>query len=144
MPVLFTAVRPLTWNRPPVVRLMQRFKAALGVPPQQAVALHLATPPAMLQYNAQHRAIRRPTDILAFPLDSPELLGAIVLCPQVAARKAHPLARRDRHLFRLLAHAFCHLVGHDHHTRADHQRVALPFGRCGSSSGRWRRPSGGC
>lgn len=63
-----------------------------------------------------------PTDVLSFPVfhgpqefpsRGPFLLGDIVLCPQVAQRRAGKMGLR-RYLRWLLVHGLLHLLGYEH------------------------------
>jgi probable rRNA maturation factor len=68
--------------------------------------------------NARHRGVARPTDVLAFPLETPDgavpLVGQIVISAETAARQARrldvPLATE---LDLLVTHGVLHLVGYD-------------------------------
>ncbi|MGD9694418.1 MAG: rRNA maturation RNase YbeY [Thermoleophilia bacterium] len=79
----------------------------------------------MAAINAEHRAIDRPTDVLAFPVDGPDLddwpedgpppeLGDIVICPPAAQEPLETLA----------VHGLLHLLGYDHETD-DGEMLAL-------------------
>jgi probable rRNA maturation factor len=80
--------------------------------------------------NREHRGKDQPTDVLAFPLgrppsaDLPRLLGDIVISLPTAARQAK---RRKRPLLPearfLLAHGLLHLLGYDHATKLQKQRM---------------------
>lgn len=81
--------------------------------------------------NARYRRVRKPTDVLAFPMRTgkfasihPALLGDIAISVPSARRQAdelgHPL---ERELAILLIHGFCHLLGHNHETKADAKRM---------------------
>ena len=68
--------------------------------------------------NARHRGVARRTDVLAFPLETPDvavpLIGQIVISAETAARQARrldvPLATE---LDLLITHGVLHLVGYD-------------------------------
>lgn len=80
--------------------------------------------------NRDHRGKDRPTDVLAFPLgrapskDQPRLLGDVVISLPTAARQAksrqRPLLPEARFL---LAHGLLHLIGYDHATKLQKQRM---------------------
>lgn len=80
--------------------------------------------------NREHRGKDRPTDVLAFPLgrspgkEAPRLLGDIVISLPTAARQAksrkRPLLPEARFL---LAHGLLHLLGYDHATKLQKQRM---------------------
>lgn len=73
--------------------------------------------------NAQWRDEDKPTDVLSFPMDEPDVeprpksgpLGDIVLSVETTAREAAAIGwERDAFASFLLVHGFCHLLGHDH------------------------------
>jgi probable rRNA maturation factor len=68
--------------------------------------------------NASYRGVRRPTDVLAFPLEAPEtaaqLVGQIVVSAQTAGRQARRLGLPVAlELDLLVTHGTLHLVGYD-------------------------------
>lgn len=96
----------------------------LGVT-QASAGLMIVGAERMRELNRAHRGIDRPTDVLSFPVDGPELsgwpagapppeLGDIVICPAAAS---DPLAA-------LVLHGVLHLLGYDHETD-DGEMLAL-------------------
>ena len=102
------------------------------------VSLCLADDVALRALNSRWRGIDKPTNVLSFPsappasvdaVDSraqrPRLqLGDIALAYETLAREATdlgvPLADHYRHL---VAHGFLHLIGYDHETDAEAERM---------------------
>ncbi len=101
------------------------------------VSLRLADDAALRALNLRWRAIDKPTNVLSFPSAGPAFpstppdplgaattLGDIALAYETLAREAEdlgvPLADHYRHL---LAHGFLHLIGYDHQTDAEAQRM---------------------
>lgn len=93
--------------------------------------LHLALigEEAMAGLNRQHMGHDGPTDVLAFPIDAPEipgpgsgpdipcLLGDVVVCPSVAARQAAAAGQAATDELELLVvHGVLHVLGWDHRT----------------------------
>ena len=86
------------------------------------------------QLNADYRQIDRPTDVLAFaaleqahgwqPPEEPLDLGDVIISVETAQRQAltqgHPL---ERELIWLASHGVLHLLGWDHPTEADLERM---------------------
>jgi probable rRNA maturation factor len=81
--------------------------------------------------NRKHRRKAKPTDVLAFPMDSDQgphgssrLLGDVVVSLDTALRQARarrrPLIDEVTHL---LAHGLLHLLGYDHRTDAEERRM---------------------
>jgi len=85
-----------------------------------SVGLMIVGPEEMAAINGEHRARPEPTDVLAFPIDGPDVLdgwpddgpapelGDIVICPNAAQE---PLST-------LTVHGLLHLLGYDHETDA--------------------------
>jgi probable rRNA maturation factor len=79
------------------------------------VGVMFVPPGEMAELNELHRGTPSPTDVLSFPIDGrhdvpaglPRQLGDLVVCPEVAAGDATPIAV-------LLVHGALHLVGYDH------------------------------
>jgi probable rRNA maturation factor len=73
------------------------------------LAVELVDAEAMRRLNREQRAIDRPTDVLAFPIDGvgevegPRELGDVVICPE------HCEDVREA-----AVHGVLHLCGHDH------------------------------
>jgi probable rRNA maturation factor len=93
-----------------------------------------------------------PTDVLAFPMDElrpphlggradehhpgDELLGDVVLCPQVAAEQAEKAGQSTQDELELLCvHGILHLLGYDH---ADPEEHAEMFGTQDELLRAWR------
>ncbi|HOS95919.1 MAG TPA: rRNA maturation RNase YbeY, partial [Armatimonadota bacterium] len=84
------------------------------------VSLLLVEPDAIRALNARHRAIDMPTDVLSFPQLDPftvapgEILGDVVVCPEITNRQADAAGRRrEDELLEVVAHGVLHLVGYD-------------------------------
>ena len=94
------------------------------------VSLYLADDSALRALNSRWRGIDKPTNVLSFPsataggLGDATMLGDIALAYETLAREAEnlgvPLADHYRHL---VAHGFLHLIGYDHETDAEAERM---------------------
>jgi probable rRNA maturation factor len=79
----------------------------------------------------------RPTDVLSFPAGEapkgtpgPRLLGDVIISLDTAARRAREDGRPiELEVARYLAHGLLHLMGHDHHRRADARKMAAAEAR---------------
>lgn len=103
----------------PLAALLERVCRHLGVE-RASVGLLLVGPDDMASINGEHRGRPEPTDVLAFPIDGPDVadgwpsngpapeLGDIVICPDAAQ---DPLAT-------LAVHGLLHLLGYDHENDA--------------------------
>ena len=69
--------------------------------------------------NAEYRAKNKPTDVLSFAQDDPEMVGDIVISVPTAARQAEaaswPLGSE---IVLLAIHGLLHLLGYDDETEA--------------------------
>lgn len=95
----------------------------LEVPTEMAVDVVVVDVTEMAELNAEHMDGEGPTDVLAFPLDEPgeglpgvpQILGDVVLCPEVASAQAADAGKRPSdELDMLLVHGLLHLLGYDH------------------------------
>jgi probable rRNA maturation factor len=94
------------------------------------VSLCLADDAGLRALNSRWRGIDKPTNVLSFPsataggLRDATMLGDIALAYETLAREAEnlgvPLADHYRHL---IAHGFLHLIGYDHETDAEAERM---------------------
>lgn len=97
------------------------------------VDVTLTTDAPVRRLNREWRGKDKPTNVLSFPLETPEMpvprgrprqLGDLVLAYQTLVREAReqdkPLAH---HLTHLLVHGTLHLLGYDHETDADAERM---------------------
>ncbi len=101
----------------PLVDVIQRACVRVGVT-RASVGLMVVGPAEMTAINGEHRAKHEPTDVLAFPIDGPDVLagwpdegpepelGDIVICPDAAQEPLTILA----------VHGLLHLLGYDHET----------------------------
>lgn len=125
------------WRGLPRARAIARETIAAAVaesgwaPREDAEAsLCLADDATLRALNSRWRGVDKPTNVLSFPsapsgrLRDARTLGDIALAYETLAREAEdlhvPLADHYRHL---LAHGFLHLIGYDHETDAEAERM---------------------
>jgi len=102
----------------PLVDVVRWTCARMGVE-RASLGLMVVGPEEMARVNGEHRARPEPTDVLAFPVDGPEVLegewpedgpppelGDVLICPEAA----------DLPLPTLAVHGLLHLLGYDHET----------------------------
>ncbi len=93
--------------------------AYLGSVPAIASML-VTTADEMQQLNKQYRDHDKTTNVLSFPMQSPEevdisLLGDIVLCASVIQQEAGQQSKSDdSHWAHMVVHGMLHLQGYDH------------------------------
>src|SRR5437879_9092709 len=101
--------------------------AALKGRAEVELAVLLTDDAAVRRLNATWRGLDKPTNVLSFPAaeaaDAPHL-GDVAIAFETTAREAKdegkPLAD---HLAHLAVHGFLHLVGYDHQSDADAERM---------------------
>ncbi|MES2623077.1 MAG: rRNA maturation RNase YbeY [Patescibacteria group bacterium] len=72
----------------------------------------------MKSINTEYRKIKKPTDILSFPLDTET--GEIYLCFEKIFQKAKLFEMKPEDYIKyLLVHGMVHLLGHDHGDEMD-------------------------
>lgn len=121
--------------RPELVRLVRRalaaaaaeagFAARRGARPDLTVAF--LDDAALRALNARWRGKDKPTNVLSFPAapaPGRRALGDIALAAETVMREAGEEGKRfDDHLAHLVIHGFLHLLGHDHETDAEAERM---------------------
>jgi len=125
------------WRGLPQARAIARETIAAAVGESGArlrdgaeVSICLTDDDALRALNARWRGIDKPTNVLSFPAadrdrrgDTPTL-GDIALAYETLVREAGdfgvPLADHYRHL---VAHGFLHLIGYDHETDEEAERM---------------------
>jgi probable rRNA maturation factor len=100
-----------------------------GGPSEGDVSLCLADGAALRALNLSWRGIDKPTNVLSFPAapgrsGEARTLGDIALAYETLAREAEDLAvSLADHYRHLLVHGFLHLIGYDHETDAEAERM---------------------
>jgi probable rRNA maturation factor len=102
---------------PRLARAVARALAAVGRP-GGTVEVALVDDAEIRRLNRRHRGISRRTDVLAFPLEAPDVPGQLVGQVVISADAARRQARRLRvplalELDLLVTHGTLHLVGYD-------------------------------
>jgi probable rRNA maturation factor len=113
------------------------------------LSILLTTDEAIRGLNRAWRKKDSATDVLSFPAGEmpPEApgrrpLGDVIISLDTARRQAREHRRTlGSELDRYLAHGLLHLLGHDHHRRAEARRMAELEDRLLGSSGMIRRSS---
>jgi probable rRNA maturation factor len=104
-------------------------RASLQTPYDGDVSLCLADDSALRALNLSWRGIDKPTNVLSFPAapgrpGEARTLGDIALAYETLAREAEDLGvSLADHYRHLLVHGFLHLIGYDHETDADAERM---------------------
>lgn len=114
----------------PEPALLQTWAAAAYLDDVPAVASVLvATPEEMQQLNKQYRGKDKATNVLSFPMQSPEevdlyLLGDLVLCASVIKQEAKQQKKPEMsHWAHMVVHGILHLQGYDHMENEDAEEM---------------------
>lgn len=106
-------IEPLSW------RALEAAAAATGATGE--VSILFTDDAEMRALNAQWRGKDKPTDVLSFPSDGPDIpgepafLGDIAIGLETTRLDAETMGRPLKaHVSHLLVHGFLHLLGHDH------------------------------
>jgi probable rRNA maturation factor len=125
------------WDEPPISALVtsivrRHFRGGGAF----AVTLHLVSDAHMRTLNAAHRGADSATDVLSFPLhdsarpdfvlppNEPINLGDVVVSYPRALAQAEDFGHSpERELAYLVAHGVLHILGYDHETDGDRERM---------------------
>lgn len=107
---------------------------AEGYPSSVEVSVFLVSDSEMAEHNRGFMGREGPTDVLAFPLETPVpgepllpapegpplLLGDVFIAPEHVARQAERLeVTFDSEMALMVVHGVLHLMGYDHHADSD-------------------------
>lgn len=88
-----------------------------GVGGDPEISIVLCDDAFIRSLNAQYRGKDKPTDVLSFAQDDPEILGDIVISLPTAARQAEAAGwALENEVVLLGVHGLLHLLGHDDET----------------------------
>ena len=117
------------WEREPQAAAIVRdaiAAAATRAPSAGEVSVLLTDDTAVQALNRDWRKIDKPTNVLSFPSDAPQvagapaLLGDIAIAYETLAREAAAEKKPFlHHLAHLAAHGYLHLLGYDHQTDSE-------------------------
>jgi probable rRNA maturation factor len=100
-------------------RVLNHALASMGV--SSEISVLMTSDAEMRALNRRWRKLDRPTDVLSFAADGPDIagqprhLGDIALGFETAFRDAEAMSRPfEAHVGHLLIHGFLHLIGYDH------------------------------
>ncbi|NLB97386.1 MAG: rRNA maturation RNase YbeY [Armatimonadetes bacterium] len=140
MPSITVMVRRQNIPRSPLTRLeIERIAGKLlereNLPGEIEISVLFTDNEGIRQLNREYRGIDTPTDVLSFPLSTPEelaqapeetevLLGDVVISVETAreqARQQGHSIKRESAL--LLTHGLLHLLGYDHGSEEERERM---------------------
>ena len=104
-------------------KIRQRALALFTTKARRAVGLRgdldvrITSSAEMRELNRRFRHKNKPTDVLSFPSETPELAGDIAISVEIAADNAARLEHTlETELKILILHGLLHLAGYDHET----------------------------
>lgn len=92
------------------------------IPQDIEVSIVLMSDAQIQDLNKDHRGKDKPTNVLSFPLNEPDMivesaLGDIIFALETIQREAKDQDKSfEDHLMHLTIHGFLHLIGYDHET----------------------------
>ncbi|MEX2642644.1 MAG: rRNA maturation RNase YbeY, partial [Acetobacterales bacterium] len=99
-------------------------------PPGGEVSVVLAGDAMLHELNRGYRGQDKPTNVLSFPIDEPDpareawMLGEVVIALETTRREALEEGKPvTDHLLHLVVHGVLHLLGYDHQTDAEAERM---------------------
>ena len=114
----------------PEPALLQTWATAAYLKTTPAIAsMRVTTAEEIQQLNKQYRNKDKTTNVLSFPMQSPEevgvcLLGDIALCAAVINREAKQQAKAENaHWAHMVVHGMLHLQGFDHIRNEDAEEM---------------------
>jgi probable rRNA maturation factor len=117
-------------------------KAALRDEREQAeIVIRLVGEDEVQGLNREYRGKNRPTNVLSFPSNLPEivnsdLLGDLVICVPVVIREAQEQGKTpEAHWAHMVVHGVLHLIGYDHQNEDEAQTMERLEGEVMASLG---------
>jgi probable rRNA maturation factor len=87
---------------------------------QAELTIRLVDEPESQELNREYRQKDKPTNVLSFPADLPDivnlpLLGDLIICAPVVAKEAEEQQKPlESHWAHMVVHGTLHLLGYDH------------------------------
>lgn len=101
-------------------KTLKRAKA----PKNAALTILLSDDARLKALNRDFRGKNKPTNVLSFPSEDPDYLGDIALAHGVAQKEANAAGKRFAdHATHLVVHGVLHLMGYDHETAPQANRM---------------------
>ena len=81
----------------------------------ESISLAFVEKGEIRKLNLAYRKKDKPTDVLSFELDERDLLGEIVICPEVVSEHAQEYGvTYEYEMMKVFIHGILHLLGYDH------------------------------
>jgi len=105
----------------------------INAPVLSEISITFVNKDEIQELNLNYRNRDEPTDVLSFPLSSPDewenndipiALGDIIICTEIAHEQADEYGHSfDRELGFLIIHGLLHLAGYDHLNKEDEDKM---------------------
>jgi len=105
-------------------RLARLLYKSEHIPLSRSISVVFCSDHTIRKLNAHYRKVGHATDVLSFTIGDEDLLGEIYISLQraaVQARRYHVPYQEE--VVRLFVHGFYHLLGFDHETKCDRQKM---------------------
>ncbi len=104
-----------------MLKLMKKFGIVKG-----ELSVAFVSFSKMKELNRNLRGVDAPTDVLSYLLEEEPFLGEVIVCPEVANSQAKEIGHSfEKELALLLIHGFLHLLGYDHKSQGDLQKMEM-------------------
>ncbi len=101
-----------------IKKISERVLVAEGRKDRVELSIAFVDKGVIRELNGKYRGIDRDTDVLSFPMEEEDMLGDVVICPEVAVRNAEKAGRpADKEIELLVVHGMLHILGYDHEDR---------------------------
>jgi probable rRNA maturation factor len=121
---VFHAYTKLPSSKKAILKTAVLIYKAEKIPSARATHVILCSDRAIHRLNASFRHKNRPTDVLSFCYDEPDLLGEIYISLQRAKVQAKEYGvSLANEIQRLFVHGMFHLLGHDHEKESEAKRM---------------------
>lgn len=91
---------------------------------KKAISITFCRDPFIRELNKKYRHKDKPTDVLSFPLGEKSVLGDIIISLDTAKQNCRRFGTSVKEeLMFLIVHGLCHLLGHDHHKKAEELKM---------------------
>ncbi len=121
---VFHEYRKLPYPQKSIITAAARIYRTEKLPFSKKTHVIVCSDRAIRRLNAMFRNKDRPTDVLSFNYDENDLLGEIYISLQRAKVQAREYkVTYNNEVLRLFVHGMFHLLGFDHETKKDKERM---------------------
>lgn len=90
----------------------------------KTISITICNDPQIKKLNLRYRGKNKPTDVLSFSAEDKTVLGDIIISLETARKNCQYFGTSlQEELMFLIVHGLCHLLGHDHHKKAEETKM---------------------